>query len=47
MSAKVAPLDLLEIKILRNKGYDTIIYVHDVTNKTLSCGSNYILNMVL
>ena len=36
MSAKSATLGLLKIKACRNKGYDAIISVHDVTNKTLS-----------
>ena len=30
-------LGLLKIKIVWNKGYDTIIFVHDVTNKILWC----------
>ena len=32
MSAKLATLDLLDIKVFRNKGYDVIISVYDVTN---------------
>ena len=32
MSAKLATLDLLEIKVFRNKGYGVIISVYDVTN---------------
>ena len=32
MSAKLATLDFLEIKVFRNKGYDVIISVYDVTN---------------
>ena len=35
MSAKIATLGLPEIKIFWSKGYDVIISVHDVTNKTL------------
>ena len=32
MSAKLATLGLLKIKLFQNKGYDVIICVHDVTN---------------
>ena len=48
MSAKMATQGLLKIKkgFLR-KGYDVIIFVHDVTNKILSCGSNHIVNVVM
>ena len=35
MSAKMATLDLLKIKVFLNKGYDVIIFVYDVTNKIL------------
>ena len=31
MSAKLATLGLLKMKIFQNKGYDAIIFVHDVT----------------
>ena len=37
MSAKIATPGLLKVKVFRNKGYDVIISVHDVTNKILSC----------
>ena len=47
MSAKMATPDLLTIKIFWNKGYDVLISVHDVTNKFLSRGSNYIVNVVM
>ena len=33
MPAKFATLNLLEIKIFWNKGYDVIIIVHDVIEK--------------
>ena len=46
MSAKMATLGLLKIKIFWNKGYDVIISVHDVTNKILSLDSYYIVDMV-
>ena len=41
MSAKMATPDLLKIMVFSNKGYDAIIPVDDVTNKILSCDSNY------
>ena len=47
MSAKLATLGLLKIKPFRNKGYDIIIFVHDVTNKILSNGSNYIVDVLM
>ena len=33
MLAKMVTLGLLKRKILWNKGYDVIVYAHDVTNK--------------
>ena len=47
ISAKLTTLDLLEIKIFSNKGYDIIIFVHDVTNKILSRDSNYYVDVVM
>ena len=47
MSAKLATLGLLKIKVFWNKGYDVIISVHDVTNKILSRDSNYIIDVVM
>ena len=38
---------LLEINVHWNKVYDVIISAHDVTNKILSCDSNYIVDAVL
>ena len=46
MLAKSATLGLLKIKIL-SKGYDVIIFLLDVTNKTFSHDSNYIVNGVM
>ena len=46
-SAKWATLGLLKIKGFLNKGYDGIISVHNVTNKILSCDSNYIVDVVM
>ena len=45
-SAKIATLGLPEIKVFSSKGYDVIISVFDVTNKTLSCDSNHIVDVV-
>ena len=47
MSAKLDILGLLKIKVFRNKGYDVIISVSDVTSKTLSRDSNYIVDVVM
>ena len=47
MSAKLTTLGLLKIKIFLSKGYDVIIYVHDVTNKISSRDSNYIVDIVM
>ena len=47
MSTKMATLDLLKIKVFRNKGYDVIRFVHDVTNKILLRDSNYIVDLVM
>ena len=45
MPAKMTTLGLF--KIFCKKGYDVISYVHDVTNKILSCDSNYIADVVM
>ena len=47
MSVKLATLGLLNIKILWNKGYDITISADDIKSKSLSCDSNYIVNMLL
>ena len=47
MSAKMATLGLLKIKIFWYKGYDVIIFVYDVTNKILSRYSNYIIDVAM
>ena len=44
MSAKMATPGLLKITVFWNKGYDVRISVDDVTNKILSCDSNYIVD---
>ena len=47
MSAKLASLGLLKIKVFWNKGYDVIILCPYVTNKILSCDSNYVVDVVM
>ena len=47
MSAKLATLGLLKIKVFWNEGSDVITFVQDVTNKVLSRDSNYITDMVM
>ena len=44
ISAKMATPGLLKIAMFRNKGYDVIIFVDDVTNKILSHDSSYIVD---
>ena len=45
ISAKMATPGLPKITVFRNKGYDIIIYVNEVTNKSLSCDTNYIVDV--
>ena len=47
MSAKLATLGLLKIKVFGNKGNDVKIFAYDVTNKISSGDSNYFLDMVM
>ena len=47
MSAKLATLGLLEIKVFRKKCYGVIISVHTVTSKILSRDSSYIVDVVI
>ena len=47
MSAKLATLDLLKIKVSWNKSNDAIISAYDVNNKILSRDSNYIADVVM
>ena len=46
MLAKLATLRLLKVKVLWNKGYDVIIFVHDVTDKISSRDSNNVVDAV-
>ena len=47
MSAKIATPGFLKITAFWKKGYDVIIYVHDVTSNFLSRDSNYIVHVVM
>ena len=47
MSAKLATLGLLKIKVFQNKCYDAIIFVQDIINKILSSDSNYIVDVAM
>ena len=47
MPAKIATLDLLEVKLFWNKDCDATISVDDGTNKILSRDSNYIADVVM
>ena len=44
MSAKMATLGLLKLKVFWNKGYDVIVYVH---HQILSRDSIFIVDMVI
>ena len=47
MAAKLATLDLPKIKVLWNKGYNVLIFVHDVTNKILLLELNDTVDSVI
>ena len=47
MSAKLATLGFLKMKVFWNKGYGAIISTHEVGNKVLPRGSNYIVDVVM
>ena len=47
MSRKMANLGLLKIKVVWNKGYYVVIFLHDVTNKILPPDSYYIVDVVM
>ena len=47
VSAKLATLNLLKLKIFWNEGCDVIIFAQNVTNKILSCDSNCTLDLVM
>ena len=45
ISAKLATLGLLKIKVFWNKGYEIIISVHEITKNKLSHDSNHIVDV--
>ena len=45
--AKMATPGLLKITVFWDKSYEVIIFVNDVSNKSLSCDSNYIVDVFL
>ena len=47
ISAKMANLGLLKLKLFWNKGYDIIVSVYDATKNFLSCDSNYFVDVVM
>ena len=47
MSVKMATVDLLKIKVFRNKGCDVKSSFYDVINRNLSCDSNFIVDMIM
>ena len=47
MSAKMATLDLLKIKLFWNKNSDVIVSVDDVTNKIVPCDLYYIVDVIM
>ena len=47
MSASFATQGFLKANVFWNKDYDVIVFVHDVTNKTLSRDSIYIVDVVM
>ena len=44
---EIATSGLLKIKVFQNKGYDVIIFDHNVKNKTLPRDSNYIVDVFM
>ena len=47
MSGQLASIGLLKIKVFSNKNYDVIKFVHGVTNKIITRGSNCIADVVM
>ena len=47
MSAKMATLGLLKIKVFRCKDYDVMISLYDVIKKNLSRDSNFVVDVVM
>ena len=47
MSAKMATPGFLKTKVFENRGNDVVIAVHDVSSRSLSRNSNYIVDLVM
>ena len=47
MSAKLATLDILKIRVYWNKGYNVKIPALDITSKILLGNTNYIVNVAM
>ena len=47
LRGKLATSCLLKTKIFCKKGYDVVIFFHDVTSKILSHESNYIVDVAI
>ena len=47
MSAKMATLGFLKVKVFEDNGYDVIIFIYAVTNKFLSYDLNYVVDVVM
>ena len=47
ISTKLATLELPEIKLLWNNGYEVVNFFHDVSDKILSRDSNYIVDVIM
>ena len=47
MSAKMATLGVIKIKLFWSKAYDVIVSVDDVNKKFLSSDSNYFVDVVI
>ena len=47
ISANLANLGLLKIKVFLNKNYEVIIYVHDITSQMLSRDLSYIVDVIM
>ena len=47
MSAKLATLGLLKIKVIWNKVYSVVIFVRDATNKVLSRDLNQLIDVFI
>ena len=46
ISAELGTPDLLKLKVFWNENYDLKTSVYDVSNKVLTCESNYIVDVV-